>query len=183
MVRLDNTLPSSEAFAEEIASSLGLAGEQVTPPSLIAALAKRPPTLLLLDNFESVACEDVRVFVRDLLHGAPDLRLLVTGREAVRLPDLEQRISVDGMTPSEARTLFLRCLDRDGKASKQEPESLDAILQLTGYLPLAVELVAAGINADNSNGTESLLDSLRTVPCPSPLTLCLPTARNCGIRI
>ena len=79
-VRLDNTLPAAPAVAKAIASAFDLTEEQTTPDGLLAALAKRPPTLLLLDNFESVACEEVRVFVRALIQGAPDLRVHEAGK-------------------------------------------------------------------------------------------------------
>jgi tetratricopeptide (TPR) repeat protein len=97
--------------------------------------------LVLLDNASDAAQ------VRPLLPPASSA-LLVTSREAIRLPGMK-RLTLEQLPPTEARELLT------GIAPRVPPDIADRICYLCGYLPLAVR--AAGslldINADLSPTT------------------------------
>ena len=78
------------------------------PTERLAEYLRDRRLLLVLDNYESVDCEDVAAFIEKLLAETRGLRLLVTGREAVKLRDAEQLITLDaGMTEAESEQLFI----------------------------------------------------------------------------
>jgi class 3 adenylate cyclase len=87
-VRLDDRLPTKESLAEAIGAAFGWFREDALPARILESLCERN-CLAILDNFESVDCDDVRQFVGRLATHTRHLRLLVTGREAVKLDDAE----------------------------------------------------------------------------------------------
>ncbi|MQA98097.1 MAG: tetratricopeptide repeat protein [Streptosporangiales bacterium] len=95
--------------------------------------------LVVLDNADSVGQ------VRPLLPGAPGCAVLATGRmplaglEGVRIVDL------DVFEPDDALELFIRIVGAERVA--REPEAVQQILTLCGYLPLAVRIAAARLAA------------------------------------
>jgi predicted ATPase len=97
--------------------------------------------LLLLDNFEHlIAAADDLV----ALHGAcPNLRVLVTSRELLRLPG-EQAYPVPPLEPADATELFVA----RARATKPDFEPDDVVPELCirlDQLPLALELAAARV--------------------------------------
>jgi predicted ATPase/class 3 adenylate cyclase len=97
--------------------------------------------LLLLDNFEHVV--DAAPGLADLLAACPNLHLLVTSRDLLRLPG-EQAYPVPPLEPPDGTELFLtraRAADPGFVSSDVVPE-LCAELE---HLPLALELAAARI--------------------------------------
>jgi predicted ATPase len=118
------------------------------------ALAARGATLLVLDNFEQLvhAADIVTSWCRE----APELRLLVTSRERLRVPG-ERAIELgplalpgdeanrEEILGSEAARLFA---DRARAAGASEPggndaEAIGALVRALDGIPLAIELAAA----------------------------------------
>ncbi len=169
-VRLEDREKSPEAVAEAIGTALGWQGEARLPANLITSL-REMDALFLLDNYESVHCPDVQKFLRDLLHRTKKLRCLLTGREAVKIANLEQPVDVEGLTDPEARDLFLARaqLVRPGwqPVTSAEHAALTAILRDTERIPLALELVAAGMGDDAYGSIELVAQSLADTPLPA----------------
>jgi predicted ATPase/DNA-binding SARP family transcriptional activator len=131
--------------------------------SLLEGLASelRPKhMLLLLDNLEQVI--DVGPSIAGLLAAAPNLRVLATSREALRvygeqehpvsplqLPDLVDLPPVEALSEHAAVALFVaRARERKPGFSLTEDNALDVAemcVRLDG-LPLAIELAASRIN-------------------------------------
>jgi len=146
-VSLEGCRASVVAVAGALGQALGLPEDGSQPQHVVAALATRN-ALLLLDNYESVDCDEVRGYLLEIVLRTRAVRLLITGREAVKITDAEQLVDLDGgMAPEEASELFtertrLRKAP-DWRVSRTERPSLKHILDLTGRIPLAVELAAA----------------------------------------
>jgi class 3 adenylate cyclase/predicted ATPase/Flp pilus assembly protein TadD len=145
-IRLDDRPKSKEALAEAIGAPLGRISEAALPDRLLAALHDAD-MLLVLDNYESVDCDAVAAYVAALLLETRGLRLLVTGREAVKLSDVEQLLSLDeGMTEAEAEQLFVAraLLKQHGwQPTDADRAVVKRIVHLCGRIPLAVEFAAA----------------------------------------
>jgi predicted ATPase len=99
------------------------------------------PLLLVLDNFEhlTAAADELA----DVLAACPNLQLLVTSRELLRLPG-EQSYPVPELRPEDGRALFL------SRAQAAQPSfaASDAVTELCArleQLPLALELAAARV--------------------------------------
>jgi predicted ATPase/uncharacterized protein HemY len=147
LIRLDDKLKSKESVSEAVSSALGWTGEAALPENLCVALRDKE-YLLILDNYEAVACTATAEFLGDLLAKTRRLRLLVTGQEAVKLSAVEQIIPLDeGMAPEEAAQLFIaRAQLKKGpgwQPAANEQDQLESILSLTDGIPLGVELAAA----------------------------------------
>jgi tetratricopeptide (TPR) repeat protein len=101
--------------------------------------------LLVLDNTSTAAG------VHPLLPGRSGHRVLITSRDTLAtLPDVRM-IDLDTLTPDHATTLIttaLRTARPDDPRPQQEPEALSRIAHLCGYLPLALQITAALLNAD-----------------------------------
>ncbi|MEV4137368.1 hypothetical protein AB0J72_34980 [Dactylosporangium sp. NPDC049742] len=110
--------------------------------TLLAALGDAP-VLLLLDNCEHVT-DPVAALAARLLAAAPALRLLVTGRQALGLPD-ETVVEVAPLDDATALRLFeTRMFERTGRPLPGEHRAgAAAICRALDGLPLAVELAAA----------------------------------------
>jgi predicted ATPase/class 3 adenylate cyclase len=111
-------------------------------------------TLLVLDNFEHVleAAGDVAT----LLRGAPELRVVVTSRAALRIAgEQEYPLGVLGATdaanggadPAAAVRLFVERAGavRPGWKPGEDAPVLDQICRLVDRLPLGIELAAARV--------------------------------------
>jgi len=94
--------------------------------------------LLLLDNFEHVA--EAAPNLADLLVACPNLELLVTSRERLRLAG-EREYRVPPLGENEAVALFIE------RAMSAPDEHVRAICERLDCLPLAVELAAARTTA------------------------------------
>ncbi len=137
--------------------------------------------LLVLDNFEHLT-EGADLLV-ELLEHAPDLKILVTSRERLRLRE-EWVFDVGGLTfPEHARLkewadftavqLFLQSARRAGYApAEADTASIVRICQVVEGIPLAVELAAAwvrvmpcaGIAREVEHSLDILTTTLRNVP-------------------
>jgi len=146
----------SDAAFEAIQRDLGLSGSREGPPlqSLKVKLKDRN-MLLVLDNFEQVT--EAAVGVAELLQNCPELEVVVTSREALRLrgehiypvpplslPDPRARASV--IADSEAVRLFVeraRSVNPGFTLSEENAPAIAEICNRLDGLPLAIELAAA----------------------------------------
>jgi predicted ATPase/class 3 adenylate cyclase len=109
--------------------------------------------LLLFDNFEHVI--DAAAGLPELLAACPNLRLVVTSRELLRVPG-EQAYPVPPLEPQDGTQLFLA----RARAAKPDFETDAAVPDLCARLdnlPLALELAAARVRILSP---EQLLDRL-----------------------
>ncbi len=151
-----------ESVLAAIARTIGLRqkSDRPLPDELVAELRTRK-TLLILDNFEQVA--GAAPVIAQLLQDCPELKLLVTSREALHvrgeqvfpIPPLGlpsgdiKGLSMEQLAPFEAVQLFIE----RARAVKPEfdltPENAQAVaeicMRLDG-LPLAIELATARLN-------------------------------------
>ncbi|MDW5327187.1 tetratricopeptide repeat protein [Plantactinospora sp. KLBMP9567] len=89
--------------------------------------------LLVLDNVRSTAQ------VRPLLPGSSSVLVLITSR--VRLADLHEAIQLNLrlLSPHEASTMFLRLVPR----AAAEPDAVAELVEICGFLPLAIGIIAS----------------------------------------
>ena len=128
--------------------------------------------LLVLDNCEHLI-EQVALIASELLAGCPYLKILVTSREALRvpgewlfpvpalkIPEMSSVVSLDGVSKYPAIGLFYdraRAVRPDFFPTEENVSSVASIcVQLDG-LPLAIELIAARVRLMSP---QSLLERL-----------------------
>ena len=115
--------------------------------------------LLVLDNFEQVIA--AAALVAQLLAACPELKVLITSREALRiggeheypvpplpLPDLSQLPSPEALSQNAAVELFIRrakAVKPDFQLTNETAPSVAEICHRLDGLPLAIELAAARI--------------------------------------
>src|SRR5436190_1993384 len=131
-----------ETVGQVLGATDGL-GEHIADKSL----------LLLFDNFEHVV--EAAAGLAELLGACPNLQLLVTSRELLRLP-AEQAYPVPPLEPEDGTELFLaraHAVEPGFAASAAVPELCARLEQL----PLALELAAARVRVLSP---EQLLDRL-----------------------
>jgi predicted ATPase len=136
-VRVDRAGTSDVARA--CAAALGRRTEEPSLSTLVRALDGT--TLLVLDNCERVAA-DCAVLLEPLLLGCPELTVVATSREPLRVPG-EALFAVRPLSISDAVELFA---DR-ARASQiglrlGERDALAALCAKLDRLPLAIELAA-----------------------------------------
>lgn len=177
-------IPSADAIAPTIARVLGyqLNNSGTFEEQLIHHLRGRK-LLLVLDNFEHVM--DGVDFVADLLNATQHLKILVTSRERLQLPD-ESVYSIQGMTlpdtedigkieDYDALVLFQQIAEKVDwrfKITDALKPTVVRICQLVEGMPLAIELAAAWVRAlscetilqELERSFEILGDSLTHVP-------------------
>ncbi len=95
--------------------------------------------LLLLDNFEHVV--EAAEGLAELLAACPNLQLLVTSRELLRLP-AEQAYPVPPLEPDDGAELFLARAHAVDPAFAATPAVPELCARLEN-LPLALELASA----------------------------------------
>lgn len=145
-----------------IASALGVSetGEQPIEELVRTALSDRH-MLLVLDNLEQVVSAGGTI--AELLTDAPDLKLLVTSRIALRVsvehrfavsplqpPDTGDAANVDALNANAAVALFTqraRAVRPDFAVDSDNGAAIAAICQRLDGLPLALELAASRLVA------------------------------------
>jgi DNA-binding SARP family transcriptional activator/Tfp pilus assembly protein PilF len=144
---------------ERMLRALGVPGE-VVPAHLDdraalwrSTLASRR-VLVVLDNAATEAQ------VRPLLPGTPGCLVLVTGR--TRLAGLEgvRPLSLDVLSPAEALALFRNTVGA-GQLAGQPPGLLAEIVELCGWLPLAIRVAAVRLSCHPSWRASQLVARLR----------------------
>ena len=157
-----------------IASAVGV----VTParPSLSGVIAElrslNAPTLLVLDNFEQVMA--AAPLATELLAACPDLTLLVTSREVLRLygehayavsplepPDVTRHPSLETLSQNPAVALFVeraRAAHPGFSLTAENAAAVAAVCTGLDGLPLALELAAAQVRVLSAESLQSRLD-------------------------
>ena len=152
---------------------------------LLAAVIRtvgRRRVLMVLDNFEHVV--DGAPVVRDLLSACPNLRIVVTSRVTLGIPDASI-VRVQGLpvepadaevtAVSEAERLFLdraRNADMSFAPDAHDRMAVRSICEMVGGAPLGIELAASGvrdarpteIERDLRGALAALRSPLRNVP-------------------
>src|SRR3990170_1241761 len=152
----------TESVLTAIAGTIGLRGKSELP--LLDDLKGQIQTqkmLLLLDNFEQVTV--AAPVLAELLRDCPELKLLVTSREALRVsgenafpvPPLSlpstnlKHLSIEQLAQSEAVQLFIeraQAVRPDFRLTVENAQAIaELCLRLDG-LPLAIELATARLN-------------------------------------
>lgn len=143
----------AEGLATAVARTMQARG--TAEGDVVAALKRLRRGLLILDNFEQVATH--ASLVGDWLASCPDLKVLITSREVLRvegevvweLDPLETRSPEDSERMSEALMLWSSARQRIDPAystATDDRGALDEILVRLDGIPLAIELAAARAN-------------------------------------
>ncbi len=145
------------AALDDLLRQLGVPAERVpAEPAARAALWRAELSgrrvVVVLDN---VVDAD---HVRHLLPGASPSTFLITSR--VRLTDLDgaTTLSMDVMPAADAAELFVRIV---GTRAESEPDAVLDVLQMCGFLPLAVRIAAARLRHRPQWTVQYLADRLR----------------------
>ncbi len=143
-----------------IAHSIGLMESGTQPVLDLLKISQRAKhRLLVLDNFEHVI--EAAPLLTELLEACPDLKLLVTSREGLRLrgehqfavpplalPDPQRLPDHGSLTHIPSVTLFLqraRAIQSDFQVTTDNAAAIAEICLRLDGLPLAIELAAARI--------------------------------------
>ncbi len=156
-----------------IARSLDLPPDGQVPPGFFDHVAQRR-VVLVLDNLEQI--EGVDGLVRELLHGAAQVRIVATSRRPLHvageheyalgtlsLPATDELPAVAG---SEAGLLFAQCAARVRRGFEIDAGNaadVAALLRALDGLPLAIELAATRIRLFNPAALLARLDSVLDV--------------------
>jgi len=147
--------------ADEVAASLGLQGAQQSPTGAVTEFLRTRRVLLLMDNCEHVI-EAAAVMADRILRSCPDVRILATSREPLRI-DGETVFQVEQLTlpdttpgghhrlyDSEAVQLLVdraQAVRPDFAVTADTREVIAAVCHKLGGIPLAIELAAARLRA------------------------------------
>jgi predicted ATPase/DNA-binding CsgD family transcriptional regulator len=149
-------LTNPDLVVARVAAAVGVAEEQGRPLTETLAAALRPRHLLLsLDNCEHLLDESARI-CQLLLASSPELRLLATSREPLRIagetvwPVPPLPVARSDRSPGEAVQLFSERAMAALPGFAVTPSNVDAVTELCRSLdgiPLAIELAAARVRA------------------------------------
>jgi DNA-binding SARP family transcriptional activator len=151
--------PLTPAIAlEKLLRALGLPPEQIPHDlddraSLWRGQLANRQALIVLDNAVDAAQ------VRPLLPGAEGCLVMVTSRNRLLDLDTASLLSLDVLPLEDARRLFVRIVGDDRPS--YEPTAVDEVLELCGYLPLAVRLAATRMRHRPAWTIAHLVDRLR----------------------
>ncbi len=144
-----STVETAVEIPLALAKSLNLAfqGQTAAESQLFQALANQE-LLLILDNIEHLLPEAAH-FVGRLLAAAPDVMILATSRERLRLA-AEHCYELAGLTAAEeAEQFFVACARRvlpDFSPTAHTFAAVRRICRLVDALPLGIELAAAWVH-------------------------------------
>lgn len=106
----------------------------------VAAQLRGQQRLLLVDEADGVA--DAAGIFSELLEAAAGLKLIVTSRMPLRLPE-EVVIEVPELQEPAAQELFRQGMQRQRADSLPSDPEISALLEQIGFSPLSIELAAA----------------------------------------
>jgi predicted ATPase len=132
------------AIERAVARALDVPLVRGGPERLTEALVARGPTLLILDNFEQII-QAAPATAGRWLDAAPDLQLLTTSREPLRLRG-EQVVPIGPLDPEPAVELFCDRAAAAGATVGPSPD-VSRVVALLDFLPLGIELAAARARA------------------------------------
>lgn len=153
-------ITDSELVLAAIANTVGVhdAGNEPLIESLTRALHKKE-MLLVIDNFEHVI--EAAPVVGDLIAGAPQLKIITSSRELLRiygehdypvpplgLPDQSRQQTMAVVSQYEAVKLFIqraKAAQADFQITEENAPALAEICTRLEGLPLAIELAAARV--------------------------------------
>ncbi|HMO59283.1 MAG TPA: tetratricopeptide repeat protein [Roseiflexaceae bacterium] len=162
------SLSSGDSLARELAIRFGLSryDQGRSDAELVLEYVRARDMLLILDNFEQLI--DAAGFLSEILQAAPQVRMLVTSRQPLRI--VEERILVlEGLAfvnhpgtaePAPAVRLFLDHAYRVHPTFAPIPREVDAISALCRFvrgMPLAIILAAGQVNRLSPTDILSLL--------------------------
>jgi predicted ATPase/DNA-binding XRE family transcriptional regulator len=129
-----------------IAGALSLRDKGTEPISLtLKEHLREQKVLLVLDNFEQVVAAAPPVV--ELLWGCPQVKMLVTSREALHVRG-ERQFSVPSLDSDAAARLFVeraREVEADFALTKENEASVASICARMEGVPLSIELIAARV--------------------------------------
>lgn len=166
-------LTTAEAVLPAIAAAFELS--DFKPSELLSNLARylgEKQILLVLDNFEHVI--EAAPVVDELLQLTPNLKVLVTSREALTIEG-EWVEEVNGFTATEAEELFVqraRQVNATFAAHSEEATHIGRIVKLVAGMPLAIVLAASWartlsvteIVRELERGLDGLVSARRDMP-------------------
>jgi predicted ATPase/class 3 adenylate cyclase len=153
-----------------IASAVGVAESQAqTVDQALARWLSDKRLLLVLDNFEQVIA--AAPIVADLLRGAPDIKVIVTSRAALRVSG-EQEYPVPGLpTPPDPSAMSgLERLNVSGESDLVDPVALEAYGAVRLFIERAVA-VRPGFAVTNQNAPAVAAISARLQGMPLAIEL------------
>ena len=156
-----------------IARALDLPPDGQLPPGFFDHVAQRR-VVLVLDNLEQI--EEVGGLARELLEGAPHLRIVATSRRPLHVAgeheyalgtlSLPASDELPAVAASEAGLLFARCASRVRRGFEIDAGNaadVAALLRALDGLPLAIELAATRIRLFNPAAMLARLDTVLDV--------------------
>src|SRR5262249_17962275 len=155
--------PTEPAAAlESLLRGLGVPGPQIPSDldgriGLYRSVIARRRVLIVLDNVR----EEEQV--RPLLPGTGGSLVLITSRRRLAGLDEADHLNLDTLLPYEAASLFRVVAGPDRDSGDQD--TVEELVRLCGYLPLAVRIAAARLRADRARTPltgAQLLTTLRT---------------------
>ncbi len=151
--------PTSEEVPEAIARELGIApSSQPAIDRIIDFLSAQPTFLLLLDNLEHLADQDLSV-ISQLLFRVPHMSILATSRLALNIdgeytlpihplptPSLTPSTTLTELSTNPSIELFVnraQAVRQDFQLTERTADALVSLCQRLEGIPLAIELAAA----------------------------------------
>ncbi len=148
-VRLVELAPlRQDDILDGLAAAMGLRDDSADLLSRVIESIRARPVLLILDNCEHLHITDL---TGRLLADAPELRVLATSREPLRLPG-ERVLDVQPLDLDGAVELFT------ARAGVDDSEAVRAICRRLDGIPLALELAATRVRALGVQGLADRLD-------------------------
>ncbi len=136
-----------EGIVRAVAKSLDVPlGKDDPVDQLGHAITGHGSCLMILDNFEHVACH-APATLGYWLDRAGQARFVVTSREVLGLPG-EEVLPLPPLAPADAASLFVRRAQsslRGSDLDAQDQAAIAQLVQLLDGLPLAIELAAARV--------------------------------------
>jgi predicted ATPase/transcriptional regulator with XRE-family HTH domain len=137
----------AELVASTLVAELGIgAANERAPKARLIDFLRRKQCLLLLDNFEQITA--AASLVAELLAACPEVSVLVTSRERLRLR-AEQCYRVPPLDVESALALFVQRAQAVAAGFELTPDNhaiLTSICRQLDCLPLAIELSAARVD-------------------------------------
>lgn len=154
------SLTEPDLVANTIAAALGLEGRSTrAAATVVVEYLRDRSTLVLLDNCEHIV-DSVAILADTLLRTCPDLRILATSREPLRIQgevvhavqplSAPRRGDAAPLQQFEAVELFLeraRALVPDIEVTPENREAISTIVSRLEGIPLAIELAAGRLRA------------------------------------
>ncbi|MGH9752699.1 MAG: tetratricopeptide repeat protein [Blastocatellia bacterium] len=154
-LRVDFT---ASALLDEIAMQLGRADLRTAPPAdkpeLVRALLAESPSLVVLDNFETITSESQPQCVEWLI-GAP-CPVLITTRDKI---DETRSVRIAAMSIEESREFLLRLIDEAHDRASFDGLDCDLIIEIAECNPLILQWIVAQI--DEAQRPRDVLTELR----------------------